>query len=126
MAAPTRSGTDHQGDQVSGGKRVLVTGAAGMLGSQVLLSAPDGVSTVGVDLADERAVEELFGRVGDLSGVIHTAAYTAVDKAEDEEELALRVNGTACGVLARAVRGAGIPQVIVGTDFVFDGDAGRA
>ena len=59
----------------NGSRRVLVTGAAGMLGSQVLLSALDGVKTVGtdlveaagvdevgVDLADERAVNELFER----------------------------------------------------------------
>ena len=85
---------------MSQSKRVLVTGAAGMLGSQVLLSAPDGVRTigtdlvdgvgvdeVGVDLADERAVGELFERLGELTGVIHTAAYTAVDRAEEEEEL---------------------------------------
>lgn len=117
----------------------MVTGAAGMLGSQVLLSAPDGIGTVGtdlvegagvaevgVDLADERAVGELFERVGEISGVIHTAAYTAVDQAEEEEELALRVNGEACGVLARAVRATGTPLVIVGTDFVFDGESGQA
>ena len=124
---------------MSQSKRVLVTGAAGMLGSQVLLSAPDGVQVigtdlaeaagvqeVGVDLADERQVGELFERVGELSGVIHTAAYTAVDLAEEQEELALRVNGTACGVLAAAAKAAGVPQVIVGTDFVFDGESGEA
>ena len=72
-----------------------------MLGSQVLLSAPDDVKTVGtdlvgaagvdeggVDLSDERSVCELFDRVGELAGVIHTAGYTAVDQAEEEEELA--------------------------------------
>jgi dTDP-4-dehydrorhamnose reductase len=114
---------------------VLVTGAAGMLGSQVLLSAPDGVKTVGtdlveaagvgevgVDLTDERAVSELFERVGDISGVIHTAAYTAVDRAEEDEGLALRVNGDACAVLSRVAKSAGVPQVLVGTDFVFDGE----
>ena len=139
MAVPIRSGTDRRERRVSQSKRVLVTGAAGMLGSQVLLSAPDGVRTigtdlvggvgvdeVGVDLADERAVGELFERLGELTGVIHTAAYTAVDRAEEEEELALRVNGTACGVLARAARAAGVPQVLVGTDFVFDGTSERA
>ena len=120
-------------------KRVLVTGAAGMLGSQVLLSAPDGlvvigtdlvvgpgVDVAGVDLADERSVGELFEGIEDLAGVIHTAAYTAVDQAEQEEELALRVNGEACGVMARAARTAGVPLVLVGTDFVFDGESGRA
>jgi len=110
-----------------------------MLGSQVLLSAPDGIKTVGTDLveaagveevgtdlSDERQVGELFERIGDLSGVIHTAAYTYVDLAEEQEELALRVNGTACEVLSRAARAAGVPQVLVGTDFVFDGESGRA
>ncbi len=124
---------------MSQAKRVLVTGAAGMLGSQVLLSAPDdvktvgtdlvgaaGVDEVGVDLSDERSVCELFDRVGELAGVIHTAGYTAVDQAEEEEELALRINGTACGILARAARDAGVPQVVVGTDFVFDGESGHA
>ena len=124
---------------MSQSKQVLVTGAAGMLGSQVLLSAPDGVQTigtdlveaagvqeVGVDLADERQVGELFERLGGISGVIHTAAFTAVDLAEEQEELALRVNGTACGVLSAVAKAAGIPQVLVGTDFVFDGESGRA
>jgi len=110
-----------------------------MLGSQVLLSAPDGlvvigtdlvvgpgVDVAGVDLADERSVGELFEGIEDLAGVIHTAAYTAVDQAEQEEELALRVNGDACGVMARAARAAGVPLVLVGTDFVFDGESGRA
>ena len=139
MEAPTRSETEQAGSQVIQNKRVLVTGAAGMLGSQVLLSAPDGVQVigtdlvdaagvqeVGVDLADERQVFELFERVGEISGVIHTAAYTAVDLAEEQEELAFRVNGTACGVLAAASKSAGVPQVLVGTDFVFDGEGGRA
>jgi len=124
---------------LSQNKRVLVTGAAGMLGSQVLLSAPDGVNTigtdlveaagvdeVGVDLSDDRQVGELFERIGELSGVIHTAAYTSVDLAEEQEEMALRVNGTACDVLSRAARSAGVPQVFVGTDFVFDGESRRA
>lgn len=115
---------------------VLVTGAAGMLGSQVLLALPDGdravgtdlveragVDVAGVDLADEVAVAALWAEHGPFSGVIHTAAYTAVDKAEDEEDLARRVNGDACGVLAAACAAAGIPLVLVSTDFVFDGSA---
>ncbi|MBM3976341.1 MAG: dTDP-4-dehydrorhamnose reductase [Planctomycetes bacterium] len=122
-------------------RRYLVTGAAGMLGSELLLRAPPGssvvgsdlraapagspsVSAIGVDLADPAAVERLFREHGPFDGVIHGAAYTAVDQAESEEALAMRVNATACAVLARACRAARAPLVAVSTDFVFDGEAG--
>ena len=122
----------------AGRRRVLVTGAAGMLGSQLLLDAPAGVDAVGTDLAPGRpgapevaapgvdlaeggAVAELFRAHGPFAGVIHAAAYTAVDRAEEEEELALRVNAQASEVLARAAARAAIPLVLVSTDFVFDG-----
>ena len=117
---------------------VLVTGAAGMLGSQVLLGVPDGltvvgtdlreapgVDVVGIDLAEETDVRHLFRDHGPFSGVVHTAAYTAVDRAEEEEQLALRANGTACAVLARRCAAEGIPIVVVSTDFVFDGTGDR-
>jgi len=109
-----------------------------MLGSQVLLSMPDGESAVGTDLADAPGVEavgvdladavqvaQLFADHGPFEGVIHCAAYTAVDKAEEEPELAQRVNGDACGVLARACAALQIPLVLVSTDFVFDGHSER-
>ncbi len=114
--------------------RVLVTGAAGMLGSQLLLDAPagvealgvdlregPGVAAAGVDLAEPEAVEGLLERLAPVDGVIHAAAYTAVDKAESEPDLAHRVNATACGVLAEACARRGTRLVAVGTDFVFDG-----
>ena len=121
--------------QDGGPRRILVTGAAGMLGSQVLMAAPENIEVVGtdmreahgvdvhgVDLTDEAQVQSaLFEAVGPIHGVIHTAAYTAVDKAEEEPELAQAVNGNACGVLARAAARAGAPIDVVSTDFVFDG-----
>ena len=73
-------------------RRVLVTGAAGMLGSQVLLAVPDdaealgtdmrdapGVEVPGVDLTDPSQVDALLEQLAPLDGIIHTAAYTAVD-----------------------------------------------
>lgn len=117
-------------------QRVLVTGAAGMLGSQVLLASPDdvhavgtdlceahGVEALGVDLAEPEQVSRLFEEHGPFSGVIHAAAYTAVDQAEEEEQLALRVNATASGILAEVCASAEVPLVAVSTDFVFDGQA---
>ena len=118
--------------------RVLVTGAAGMLGSQLLLVAPRGVEAIGtdlaaaasgnpavreagVDLADRTAVEALFGRCAPIAGVIHAAAYTAVDRAEEEEEKAFVANALVPELLAEVCARARIPLVLVGTDFVFDG-----
>jgi len=126
-------------EKLAGG-RVLVTGAAGMLGSQLLLDAPgscmavgtdlgsalDGspeVEFVGVDLTDESAVVDLFARER-FTGVIHAAAYTAVDKAEEESQLARAVNSRAPEIVAEACRAAQIPMVLVSTDFIFNGKKG--
>jgi dTDP-4-dehydrorhamnose reductase len=116
--------------------RILVTGAAGMLGSQLLLTVPagfvavgsdlrpgPGVDAAGLDLAEPRDVARLFAEHGPFDGVIHTAAFTAVDLAEEREADASRANETACATLADACAKADIPLVLVSTDFVFDGRA---
>jgi dTDP-4-dehydrorhamnose reductase len=119
-------------------KRVLVTGASGMLGSELLLQAPAGVEVIGtdlratapvtapgIDLADDGLVAGLFERHGPFDGVIHAAAFTAVDLAEAQESDARRANEEASRVLAVQCAKRAIPLVLVGTDFVFDGTATR-
>lgn len=127
------------------GRRAIVTGAAGMLGSQVLLDTPDGweaLATVrggvlpielgddrpllgGVDLAEPEDVRALVRWAGDFDAVIHCAAYTNVDGAESDEAAARRANADACEVLARACAEHGARLVVVSTDFVFDGSTGK-
>ncbi|MEM7518851.1 MAG: dTDP-4-dehydrorhamnose reductase, partial [Planctomycetota bacterium] len=85
----------------------------------------EGPRARGVDLLDAEELRRLFEVHGPFTGVIHTAAYTAVDKAEEEEDKALRINGEACGILAQACADEGIPLVVVSTDFVFDGTSDR-
>lgn len=119
-------------------ERVLVTGAAGMLGSQLLRTVPSattvfgsdlregaGVDAAGVDLADEQSVARLFAEHGRFDGVLHTAAFTAVDLAEEREADAARANEMACRVLARACARSGARLVVLSTDFVFDGRGTR-
>src|SRR4051812_42854711 len=109
-----------------------------MLGSQLLRTVPEGIVVVGsdlrpgvgvdaagLDLAEPRDVAKLFAEHGPFDGVIHTAAFTAVDLAEEREADASRANETACATLAEACARASIPLVLVSTDFVFDGRAKR-
>jgi dTDP-4-dehydrorhamnose reductase len=104
--------------------RLLVTGAAGMLGHRVLEVARErGHDATGTDLPELDLVDEpaVARRIGELApdAVIHCAAFTDVDGAEAAEEPATRVNGEAAGNVARAA-----PYVVaVSTDYVFAGDA---
>ncbi|TWX40256.1 dTDP-4-dehydrorhamnose reductase [Frigoribacterium sp. ACAM 257] len=108
----------------AGRRRWLVTGARGMLGSD-LLEALFGrdVTVLGradLDVTDRDAV---FAAVQGHDVVVNAAAYTAVDAAESDEEAALAVNGTAAGLLAEAAASVGAVFVQVSTDYVFDGTA---
>lgn len=110
--------------------RVLLTGAVGQLGRCLRAQAPadwqmDAVARADLDLSDERAVYERIAG-GGYALVLNAAAYTAVDRAESEEALALAVNAGAVGAMARALAETGGRLAHVSTDFVFDGTSPRA
>ena len=106
--------------------RLLVTGAAGMLGHEVVAAAQRLGHEVAAwdlpecDLIDARATLDAVRRL-EPRAVVNCAAYTNVDAAETDEATAERVNADAAGNLARACAGAGARLVHVSTDYVFDG-----
>jgi dTDP-4-dehydrorhamnose reductase len=107
--------------------RLLVTGAAGMLGRRVVADAQArGWEVVGIDLAeadltDYGQTEAVLQETGP-DAVIHCAAFTDVDGAEEREELALAVNRDASANVAAAAASLGARVVAVSTDYVFDGE----
>jgi dTDP-4-dehydrorhamnose reductase len=107
--------------------RVLVTGAAGMLGTEMMstdLHEAVGLSRAEFDIADPTASAELAaGTWGKFDAVINCAAYTAVDQAESERQLAYEVNALGPGYLGQAAVRLGARFFHVSTDFVFDGSA---
>lgn len=109
--------------------KVLIVGSKGQLGRALLATAPDEATIVShgsdtLDITDSAAVDAVVAQVRpDI--VFNAAAYTAVDKAEADEETALAVNATAVGHLARAAGRGQARFVHVSTDFVFDGLSGR-
>lgn len=105
--------------------RILITGANGQLGYELNRAAPDGVELLLVDvdqldITDAETIGTFFAQ-HKPSAVINAAAYTAVDKAESDNELAYAVNATGPQLLAQACAKAVIPMVQVSTDFIFDG-----
>jgi dTDP-4-dehydrorhamnose reductase len=106
--------------------RVLVTGAAGMLGHRVLADAQGrGWEAVGIDLPDgdltDPAIAQDLVQQHGPDVVIHCAAFTDVDAAEEREEVAARVNVDASANVAAAAAMLGARVVAVSTDYVFDG-----
>ncbi|WP_275786198.1 dTDP-4-dehydrorhamnose reductase [Pararhizobium gei] len=108
-------------------KKILVTGREGQVARSLLARAenhPDiEIVILGrpeIDLGEpDTIVSPLKAIRPDL--IVSAAAYTAVDQAESEEDLARRVNGDAPGVLAQAAAELGIPILQISTDYVFDG-----
>jgi dTDP-4-dehydrorhamnose reductase len=113
--------------------RLLVTGAAGMLGHDVLRAGKRAehelvaLDLPEIDITDESSVGQTLDRVGDepggLDAIVNCAAWTDVDGAEASPEAARAVNAVGAGVLARAAARVDVPLLHVSTDYVFDGVA---
>jgi dTDP-4-dehydrorhamnose reductase len=107
--------------------RVMILGAGGMLGHDIVATAPRDSTLFPFTKADLDITDEslLARTVGSLRPdiIMNAAAYTAVDRAEAEPEVAFRVNGEAVGQLGRIAARAGARVVHYSTDYVFDGSA---
>jgi dTDP-4-dehydrorhamnose reductase len=106
--------------------RLLVTGAAGMLGGDVRRVAERAghelilVDLAELDITDESAVHAFFERERP-EATVNCAAWTDVDGAETKQDLAHAVNAEGAGNLARAAAASGTPLLHISTDYVFDG-----
>jgi len=107
-------------------ERIVVTGAGGMLGQDVVRAAraagcePLPLPRAALDVTDPAAVARALADAG-AAAVVNCAAWTDVDGAEADPDGARAVNATAPGLLARAAADAGARLVHVSTDYVFDG-----
>lgn len=107
-----------------GWRSITILGGRGMLGGDVTKIAAGrgwGVQVYDLpefDITDESQVQ---GVVSQSEVIVNCAAYTNVEKAESEIELANQVNGYAVGRLGRIAKEANVPVIHISTDFVFDG-----
>lgn len=105
--------------------KILLTGVTGQVGWELQRSLCVRGEVVAVDsrqlnLADPDAIVQCVRAIKpDL--IVNPAAYTAVDKAESEADLAMAINGRAPGILAEEAKRLGVPIVHYSTDYVFDG-----
>lgn len=105
--------------------RILITGKTGQVGYELERSL-QGLGEIftldrsQMDLADLDQVRDVIRRVKPTL-IVNPAAYTAVDKAESEPELAMRINGAAPGVMAEEAKKLGAAMIHYSTDYVFDG-----
>jgi dTDP-4-dehydrorhamnose reductase len=111
--------------------RIVVTGRHGQVAQSLLERAPalnvdvHAVARPEIDLARPAEVEQaLIDLQPDV--IVNAAAYTAVDRAESEPDLAYRINALGAEAAARAAKRLGIPIIQLSTDYVFDGNLDRA
>lgn len=108
---------------------ILITGCNGQLGNEMQLQAKSNpqhsyffTDIDELDITDEQAIDR-FVTDNQVDIIVNCAAYTAVDKAEDNGTLCTLLNSTAPGYLARAIEKRGGQFVQISTDYVFDGTA---
>lgn len=107
--------------------KILVTGAKGQLGHDVIKELkkrnqePIGVDREEFNICDEVAVKKYLNTFRP-NAVIHCAAYTAVDKAEDEPDLCAKINVDGTKNIAEGCRDLNIPMMYISTDYVFSGE----
>lgn len=110
-------------------KNILITGCNGQLGNEMQLQAAKNTQynyfftdVAELDITNRDAVMS-FVKDNEIDCIVNCAAYTAVDKAEENEELANLLNNIAPGYLAEAVETRGGALIQISTDYVFDGTA---
>ncbi|MEG0155968.1 MAG: dTDP-4-dehydrorhamnose reductase [Lachnospiraceae bacterium] len=110
--------------------KVLVTGVKGQLGFDVSNELEKrghvaiGVDVQEMDITDAQAVETVISEAR-VEAVIHCAAYTAVDAAEDNAELCRKVNATGTENIAKVCKKLDLKMIYISTDYVFDGKGTR-
>ncbi|MEH7493684.1 dTDP-4-dehydrorhamnose reductase [Neobacillus niacini] len=110
--------------------KVVVTGAAGQLGQDVLLELDRknhqafGADRQQLDITNEEDVLAFISEVKP-DVILHCAAYTNVDAAEENEEAAYQVNAAGTEYLAKAAKQTGAKMMYISTDYVFDGTASK-
>ena len=106
--------------------KILVTGVKGQLGYDVVKvlesrgHQPVGVDREEIDLMNNNMIQNFITNLKP-EAIIHCAAYTAVDQAEEEVEICYQINAEAVKVIAECAKTLDIPMIYISTDYVFDG-----
>ena len=120
--------------------RILVTGNSGQLGRSIhkLVNTDTKIDNIKIsnefifvgreelDLSSESSISNYFGNNNKFDIIINCAAYTQVDKAEQEEELANQINHLAVKQLATITNEQQVKLIHISTDFVFDGESNKS